>query len=254
MVTFRILTLLILLLAPSLQALTLRENLEHARPGDFIVTAKNKNYTLLHIHGRNAHAMTIEEITVPTARLPQSGFSWREWVRQGAPNNTCWILYTIDLTSGEIKNCFSVSKNEWMDAARNDIFLPTLLKLHFNPVPAGERRRVGYSPDHGIGNSRILWQPRMVVDGKAIPDVSFEVWRAHWPKDSSELSGKVIDIYLPQDAGKYPTYFPFWLQVKGMVGKATLRVVDSGSNLISPTKKEERASIQIPKVQENQER
>ena len=32
----------------------------------------------------------------------------------------------------------------------------------------------------------------------------------------------------------YPSYFPYWLQVNGVAGKAKIRIIDSGSNLKSP--------------------
>lgn len=215
------------------EALTMRHYLPQARKGDFIVTAQNKNHTLLHIYDKTPTTLTIEEITIPSARIP-STFSWREWVRQGGPHHTSWILYAINQQTGQIEECFSVSQNGWLNLSKSESFLPTLLNLELTPIPTSQLRRVGPPPVDESQDRRPIWQPNMVVDGKIIKGVPFEAWRAQWPKDESELSGKVIEIYLPAESTKYPSYFPYWLQVKSLVGKASARIVDSGTQLISP--------------------
>lgn len=217
--------------------LLLRDNLKRAQKGDFIVTAQNKAYTVFHIYDRTDSVLTIEEITVPTGRIPQNNFSWREWVRQGAPCQTNWILYKVLLATGQIQECYSVSKNGWYDMAQADNFLPTLLNLKLTRIPESERKKVGPQPSGGGGpDFRKIWQPKMVLNGVTIPGVKFEAWRTHWPKDTSELSGKTIEVYIPEENEKYPSYFPYWLQIRGTVGAATLRIVDSGSGLVSPAK------------------
>ena len=50
----------------------------------------------------------------------------------------------------------------------------------------------------------------------------------------ADLSNKTIEIYLPRNSQIYPTYFPYWLQVNGVAGKAKIRIIDSGSRLKSP--------------------
>lgn len=203
--------------------------MRQAKVGDFLVAAQNKNFTLLHIYDKQNGFLTIEEITVPLARMKERYPSWREWVRLGAPHHTSWILYVINLSTGELKEGFSVSQNGWLKFSRSDTFLPTLLNLHLTPVPTQDRRRIGHSERHQ------QWQPKMVVDGKVIPGVAFTAWRTHWPKDDSELSGKIIELYLPEETDKYLGYFPYWLQVRGSLGsKANVRIIDSGSGLISP--------------------
>lgn len=215
----------------------LRDNLRQAKPGDFVVVAQSKSYTLFHIYDKGADSLTIEEITVPMVRMRQHVFpSWREWVRQNAPYHTSWILYAVDLSSGQMGRCFSVTKRSWQTLSQEYMFLPTLLNLRLTAVPANEVRKVGFPPIFGKPDLREQWQPRMVIDGEVIPNVSFVAWRTQWPQDNSELSGKAIDLYLPAAGGSFPTYFPYWLQVKGAIGKATVHIIDSGSGLTSPAK------------------
>lgn len=215
-------------------ALSLRENLQKAKTGDFIVAMQNKNYTLLHIYDKTADTLTIEEITVPAARMQRMS-SWKEWVKQGAPNHTSWILYTIQSHTGKMSNCFSVSQRSWLDLSQNEAFLPTLLNLNFTYIPLTERRKIGPPPSAGTPDMRKYWQPKMVIDGQVIPNIAFETWRTYWPKDNTPLSGKTIDIYLPEERHLYSTYFPYWLEIRGsLAGKATVHIIDSGSSLISP--------------------
>jgi hypothetical protein len=207
--------------------LYLRDNLKLANPGDYIVTAQGKAYTLLHIHDRIQDRLTIEEITVPMSKINSSHFSWKEWVANHAPSNTSWIIYSIDLVSGQMVNNFSFTKNTWYKVTESDNFLSTLLNLRLIKVPPNERKKIG-------GSTGRWWQPQMVVNGNKIMGVKFDAWRTRWPKDGSDLAGRTIEVYVPEENGNYPSYFPYWLQISGMIGKAKIRIIDSGSHLISP--------------------
>ena len=107
-----------------------------------------------------------------------------------------------------------------------------LLNLKFTLIPENARKRVGPRASSGR-ESRPLWQPRMIVDGQPINGVLFDAWRTRWPADGSELSGKMIEVYLPKDTERYPAYFPYWLQINGAIGKAKVRIINSGNKLQS---------------------
>lgn len=211
----------------------LRDNLVKAKPGDFLVTAQNKNYTVLLIRSKENNLLNIEEITVPMSRIPNEGFSWRNWVQQGAQGNTCWLMYTIYLPTGTLQQVFSFTKNEWVVIPQSQNFMSTLLNLRLKQIPFDERKKVGPPPASDSPDRRTDWQPRLVVDGQTIKGVVFESWRTKWPKDGSELSGKIIEVYVPKENDKYPSYFPYWLQVSGVIGNAKVRIVDSGTNLVN---------------------
>lgn len=216
------------------RTLSLKGNLQRAKAGDYLVTAQDKNYSVLLIRNKNEKDLTIEEITVPNGRIPTESFSWKNWIENGAPGNTCWVMYVIDLSSGTIQRSFSFTKNQWINISQSQNFLSTLLNLNFKPIAENERKKVGPRPAADSYDRRRIWQPPLIVEGKKIPDVAFDGWRTRWPKDSSELSEKFIEVYMPKDSDKYPAYFPYWLQVNGVVGKAKVRIVDSGSGLASP--------------------
>lgn len=213
-------------------ALTLGENLQRSRVGDYIVTIQNKNYSLLHIFDKQNDSLTIEEICVPANRINQGKVNWRDWYRQGAPYHTAWVIYKIQLSTGKIFETYSVPQQTWVKGPPEGQFLPTLLNLYLTRIPDKERKRIGSAECAGFPDTRPLWRPKMISEGKEIPNVAFWALRAHWPKDNSQLSGRWIDIYLPEESDKYPSYFPYWLEFKGMSGsRVTVHIVDSGSNL-----------------------
>lgn len=208
--------------------LFLRENLKLARVGDYIVTTQNKIYTVLLIDQIDNGQISIEEITVPTQRIHLSGFSWKKWIANNAEGHTSWVRYVVDTVSGQIKEYFSYTKKGWYSIPEGDNFLSTLLNLKLHKVSITERKKVGPRPPRNATDKRPYWQPKLTFEGRVIPGVMFDAWRTSWPRDDSELSGKIIEIYLPEDFGIYPAYFPYWLQVSGIIGKAKVHIIDSG--------------------------
>jgi len=216
--------------------LSLKDNLKRAQTGDYIVTSQSKTYTLLHIVSKNSNLLTIEEVSVPGSQLNLTNFSWADWLRNGAPNHTCWMSYTIDTNSGQMQDSYSYTNNAWYRVKMKDTYLPTLLKLNFTPISERERKKVSSPLSEGGTGGKVTWNPPMIVGGKRIPNVRFDAWRAYWPKDNSELSDKIVEVYLPQESERYPAYFPYWLQVSGVVGSSQMRIIDSGSGLVIPSR------------------
>lgn len=229
----RLATLLFLLPTLCFGNMALRDNLAKASPGDFIVTAQNKTYTVLLIQGREGNNLRLEEITVPITRMNLKGFSWRDWIAKGAPGNTAWVRYTIDLNDASMQEFYSFTRKGYFKIDEANNFLSKLLNLQLQEIPHSQRKKIGTRPPIGADNRR-LWQPQMVIDGNYVSGVRFAAYRTQWPKDGTELSGKSIEVYVPEENSKYPSYFPYWLQVYGAVGKAKIRIVDSGINLRSP--------------------
>jgi hypothetical protein len=230
------LALLFVLIALPLMAvdeLYLRDNLKLAQKGDFLVTAQGKMATLLHIFERTPNSLAVEEISIPLAQLPYSFTSWKEWMRQGSPGNTAWVLYVIEINSGHMLQCYSMTRRAWVNIPEANNFLSTLLNLRFTGIPDWQRKKAGPPPLLGVPDRRSPWQPRMILDGQEIKGVLFDAYRTHWPKDKSLLSDKTIDVYLPQDRVRYPAYFPYWLQISAVVGKAQIFIIDSGHEMTS---------------------
>lgn len=213
----------------------LRENFAKARAGDYLVTAQGTTFTVLHIRDKIGNNLVMEEISAPLNRIPKNRYSWRQWIEAGAPGHTSWMIYDLDIQSGYMKEAFSYTKNCWFNIPEADNFLSKLLNLDFAVITLENRKRVGPTTRDASGNYlRGVWNPRMVVDGQEIQNVKFSAWKTRWPNDGSELSGKMIEVYIPEESDLYPSYFPYWLQISGMIGKAKVRVVDSGSGLVSP--------------------
>lgn len=204
----------------------LRDNLKKAQAGDYIVAAQGKTISLLRIGKNDGQNLTLEEISAPASTAPSS---WRDWVLRGAPGHTSWVIYQIDLNSGQMLSAYSCTRKTAFQIPQAENFLGTLLTLRLQPVGAKERKLIGPPPTDGPDFRRV-WNPKMVVNGQEIKGVSFSAWKTKWPKDGSELSHRGIVIYLPEDE-RYPSYFPHWLEISGFVGKAKVRIIDSGENL-----------------------
>ena len=216
----------------SAETLFLRDNLQQAQSGDYLVISFNKTDTLLHIRGRKDNILTIEEIAIPESVRRKNGLSWKAWVQEGAQGNSSWVMYDINTSTGEMLRYYSFTKKGWFEIPDSDNFLSKLLNLQLTFIPEKERKRIGSKPS-GY-DFRSVWQPPMISEGNIIKGVVFNAWRTTWPKDGSELSDKTIEVYLPQNHQKYASYFPYWLQISGSVGKIKIRIIDSGSNLKSP--------------------
>lgn len=211
--------------------LYLRDNLRKAQKGDFIVTSQSKAYSFLYVQEKNDQQISIQEINVPTSKIPSQGFSWRNWMSEGAPGSSSRVLYNIDLQNAQIQNSYCLAKDGWREMHPEDNFFTTLLNLRLETIPWNQRRRMGSSGLPNAYDKRPAWQPKVIVDGQVVPQVELDAWHAVWPKDGSELSGKMVEAYLPQENSNFPAYFPYWLQVNGMLGNAKIRIVDSGRAL-----------------------
>ena len=212
--------------------LILRDNLQKAQPGDYLVIAAGKTNTLMHIYDKKDNVITIEEVVIPETKCSTPPV-WKEWLVHEAPGHTSWVMYDINLQTGEMMRYYSFTKKGWFEIADADNFLSKLLNLRLTKIPDAMRRKAGARP-LTANDRRPLWQPRLVVDGQVVKNVPFNAWKTQWPKDGSGLSGKTIEIYLPYDHQLYPSYFPYWLQINGIVGKAKIRMIDSGRSLVSP--------------------
>jgi hypothetical protein len=231
--------LALLLLVPlficAQEGMVLRDNLAKAQPGDYIVTMQGKNYTVLLIQAKTYNSLTIQEITTTTSKLKTGQFpSWKKWVEGGAPGSTSWVQYTIDLNNGLLQNFKSLQKTGWTDLPQRENFLTTLLNLKLKKIPIQNRKKFGMDIITGTDDPTRVWQPKMVVEGRQVDGVLFDAWKTEWPNDNTEMSGRTVEIYLPTEEGKYPSYFPYWLQISGTIGKAKVRIIDSGTQLKSP--------------------
>jgi hypothetical protein len=209
------------------EELLLKDNLRRAKPGDYIVASRDKMNVVLLIRDKTGEMMTLEEITVSSSQLESDTISWKDWIESNGPGNSSWVVFQADLTTGELLHFYSYTNRQWYQVPSNENFFSTLINLRLHPVPAKNRKKVGSSPSR-------YWQPQMVFNGERIDGVTFIPYETHWPKDESELSGKTIEVYLPESSLGYPSYFPYWLQIRGIIGKAKVWIVDSGSGVKSP--------------------
>lgn len=217
------------------EVMVMRDNLSRAKAGDYIVTVQGKNYTVLLVRAKTNDTLTIQEITTTESRIKAGQqYSWKKWIETGAQGSSSWVQYTIDLNTAQMQNFKSLQKTGWTELPQRENFLTTLLNLRLRKIPIQNRKKFGMEILTGTNDPTKVWQPKMIVDGQLIEGVLFDAWKTQWPKDNTEMSGRAVEIYLPIDEGSYPSYFPYWLQISGTIGKAKVRIIDSGTNLRSP--------------------
>jgi len=215
------------------EEMRLIDNLRKAKAGDYIVTAQNKSYSLLHIASKQSDRIAVEEISIAAPKYPK-GLPWHKWVADGAQNYSSWVVYHIDLQSGQSLATYALTRQGWMPIAHRNNILYTLLNLQLSKIPHEQRRRVGAGFTFTPRDKRPLWQPVATHEGASINGLHFEGWKTRWPKDGSDLSDMVIEAYIPAEETAIPNYFPYWLQISGSIVCAKIRIVDTGSSLSCP--------------------
>jgi hypothetical protein len=207
-----------------LGAFELKTRLTTAAPGDFIVYQYKSHITLVRIAKHSPNELVIEEITAP-----KGDYNWQEWLNKNAPEHTSWTITTLEPTT--LKTLSSYSLDEPSAVATTDLqFLPTLLKLQLQSIPTDEQKKIGAEPMAGEVDMRKIWHPKIMWKGKSI-DIPIDAFKAMWPKDESELAGKIIEVYIPQKEAL--SYFPYWIEIGSGPLKAKVQAIDSGSGLSS---------------------
>jgi hypothetical protein len=206
----------------------LKERLEKAKSGDYIVTEANKMVTLLAVRSNPSHTVILEEISAPLSNLKKMPSSWAEWVKAKAPGHTSWSMVEIDLQNGKILECYSFSRSAWIQVSQNESLLATLFNLPLKTIAADKRKRIGPPPLNDESDFRKVWNPPLIFEGKKVENAHFDVYETTWPKDGSELSNQEVSLYFDQEK-RFP--FPFWVQVDTSHATAALRTIDSGKNL-----------------------
>lgn len=226
---FFFLTLTILNLS-SLHAFKMADRLLEAQKGDYIVTAQDKNYSLLLLREKNTHSVVFEEVSVPCSAIYLPGMDWADWIALGAPGHSSWIQYELDLHTLELIECYSCSKKGWLYLEESEHFFSKLLSLDLNQVPQEERKKIGHPPKQGEPDHRPFWMPTLNSSSKKIK-IPCETWKTSWPKDDTLLSSCRITLYFPP---KEKSFFPLWIEANNGHFNYSIRAIHLGKNLTSP--------------------
>lgn len=218
-------------------SLSLKEKFQNFSPaykGSFVVTEHQKTISFLRLHSLDGPFLFLEEINLPSHFLMQHPRNWDEWLKEKAPHHTSWLLYQVDLNQCKIVDCYSFSKESYISLHEQQSFLTTLMTLPLEPVPPAERKRIGSKSQEDL-DTRKIWNPPKIINGQHYSKPRFEMMHARWPKDDSELSGKLIDLYFDQDQPQFP--FPYWIEIGDGYNVFKIRVIDSGISVQFPFKK-----------------
>lgn len=209
------------------------DRLLEGKPGDYIVTLQERNYSLLLLREVRQDALLFEEITVPVHLINKSSPSWKEWLAKGGSGHTSWVQYEIDPKTFQLLEAYSFSKNGWLYLDEADYMLFKLLSLPLVPVANGDRKKIGPAPREDETDRRKLWNPPFAFEGKKMPSPS-EAWKTFWPQDNSLLSSCQIILYFPP---KELSSFPSWIEASNGHFSYAIKLIDSGKNITSPLKR-----------------
>lgn len=227
-----LLTILVTLFALNLNSQeVLKENISKAAKGDWLALSFDKNFTYFRVLKNDGETIDLEEASILSKTFHCQGLSFALWAERNFPGRASHVVYRIDIKSGRFLNISSRTDQDSFSVREGNAFLTTLLNLNLRKVPENQRSRCG-PPVFGGGpvDTRKIWQPRLVFQGEVVKGAAFDAYTARWPQDGSDLSGKFVEIYLPAEGQKYPSYFPYYMQISGVIGKAKLHIVDSGTN------------------------
>ena len=192
--------------------------------GDYIVYAYKEQLSLLIIAKNTEHTLTVEELSLPKGKEVH----WQEWISKNAPGHTSWTCTKIDLVAKKILSIFDVDSGRELPHNSQIQLLPTLFKLTLEPIKPEERKYIGPQPQPGEVDVRKPWFPKVFFNGKE-EHLAIESFRAYWPKDGSELSGKPFDLYFAKEG--VLSYLPYWIEMYGPISKVKIMAIDSGTDL-----------------------
>ncbi|HPE85054.1 MAG TPA: hypothetical protein PLO43_02615 [Chlamydiales bacterium] len=202
------------------------EKFADAEPGCYSVFESQKTYTLLHLHSKSDSTVILEEISAPTHAVSK-GWDWKSWISKNAPGHTAWTQYEFDLKSGQLLECYSFTRESWLQ--NNDGLLGVLINLGFKPIAETKRKRIGATPPHHAIDIRPIWNPPKFVHGSQIKYAKFNAVKTRWPKDESEMADKKIILYFDQTG--FP--FPYWIDITATID-THIHAIDSGNEMQSP--------------------
>lgn len=182
----------------------LKDFLKKADKGDYIIAKQNKLISALIIHDISKDMIVLEEISIPENKLDNKNY--KNWLENAALQNTSWTFYEININDNELIECFSLTKNAWLNFYENEFLFTKLFTLE-------------------LTKENNNWSPPKIFEGKK-ENIKLDHYITIWPNDSSIFSSKKIDIYF--DSNNFS--FPYWINIQNEK-KPIIRVVDSGKNL-----------------------
>ncbi len=205
------------------QNYTLKESLQKAEVGDYIVYDTARFYTMLYVKSFKNDLVTLEEVSVAvdcinSMKTGSQPFDFVSWLKKGAYNASSWITYTFDLDKGKILHTFSCTKKT--NQSPNTL-LATLLNLSCTKAPSRKMTKKG-----------ALWNPPLPFNGSLLKKDT-EEWKALWPNDGSLLAGSHLTLFTAEPP---LLSLPYWIELQKDQRRVLLRAFASG-NLASQNHK-----------------
>ncbi len=205
--------------------ITMKHYLEKAKPGDYVALKIHKTLTFIRIHSVDKEAISLEEISAPLKNLKPYPKSWNQWVLDKAPGHTSWSILKIDINSGKILSCYSADKRSWVQINPQESLFATLLHLPLNKVKDTHIRKIGPPPSFDEPDTRPIWKPSFIFEGKELENPVFDVFETVWPDDGSDLKNTHLTLYFDH---AMHIALPIWIQFDTSHAAFHVQIIDSG--------------------------
>ncbi|WP_375793157.1 hypothetical protein O1W69_03370 [Chlamydia sp. 12-01] len=227
---FQRLFILVIFLCP-FSALTevphsLKQNIFHARTGDYAVFSKGIQKFFLFVKSVSSDTVWIEMTEFPHLsqqdRTLIQNAQWKSLINDlHSPRR----VFLISLSKEKMHIfCLNPKTQQLRRLQSEDLpIFSTLLQLSLNKAPDHLIKRQGKNQDP--------WSPRITVEGNRSVKIPAQAWHANWPKDSSVLSEKNVLMYF---TACEISAFPLWTSIETPKGTVILRTIDVGYDALSP--------------------
>lgn len=208
----------------SLFSESLKEKFLTAEQGSYIAFENQNTISCLIFHSIKNDKLYLYEISFPSSHLKE-GFDLKKWLLNKAEDSSSFVIYSINMNSNTIEDCFSFTRKSYINISDQGSFLPKLLKLELKPVADDQRKKIALKAGE-IQEKPKFWNPPKIVEGCKIQERHFDVFKTSWPLDDSELSNKPIVMYFDKENKTFP--FPYWIEIGQGHICHKLRAKDSG--------------------------
>lgn len=205
MIHFCFLFIFFLTTTSQLFPFTIKELIEEkGRNGDTVVVSQS---TMIYTITLNTPSLTFFVTKAPRILQERQHISsWLSWLNQGAQG----ALETLTVPLEQVPTCYPE--------------LGTLLHLDWTPLSATERKKQGPTPLPGEMDFRPFWNPKILLEGQVLAEISSIAYTSQWPNDGSALAQKTVHAYFPANQTTV-VWFPYWIEFSGL--KKALFVIDS---------------------------
>ncbi|MFZ4673532.1 MAG: hypothetical protein ACOYL1_04225 [Chlamydiia bacterium] len=209
---------LLLLLFIPLFGFSLKEKCQQGAKGDFVLYQQGNQLVYISIYDRLEKSIVFEEIHTSDTNKELHLETPSEWVRSGAKGATQWILYELDLDTGEVLESYCPPKRAFITFDQDPPIISKLFTISWDQMPDNRRKH--------LPKTNKIWSPPKKVSNTLVAMEQSTLFRYYWPKDGSFLSELRVDLHLDPNTAET---FPYMVDIQNKIRPlARFHQIDQG--------------------------